>query len=68
MKLSSTLRIFAALVLVSIVSGRCHYPKGRVTRMTASSIAVEVRGSEDKASDFRVIDSFSIPLTTSASK
>jgi len=32
--------------------------------VTASSIAVEVRGADDKASDFKVIDSFSIPLAT----
>ena len=36
--------------------------------VTTSSIAVEVRGSEDRTSDFKVIDSFSIPLATSTSK
>ncbi len=43
------------------------YSQVRLT-VTATSIAVEVRGAEDKASDFKVIDSFSIPLATSASK
>jgi hypothetical protein len=42
------------------------YSQVRLT-VTASSIAVEVRGADDKASDFKVIDSFSIPLATSAS-
>lgn len=37
MRLSSTVRIFAALGLLSIVSGCCHYPKGRVTRTAAIS-------------------------------
>lgn len=43
------------------------YSQVRMT-VTASSIAVEVRGAEDQTSAFKVIDSFSIPLPTSASK
>lgn len=36
--------------------------------VTATYIEVEVRGTEDKATDFKVIDSFSIPLATNARK
>jgi Calcineurin-like phosphoesterase len=43
------------------------YSQVRLT-VTTTSIAVEVRGADDKASDFKVVDSFSIPLATSASK
>ena len=37
-------------------------------RVTADNIAVEVRGAEDQASDFKVMDSFSIPLATNAGR
>ncbi len=36
--------------------------------VTATNITVEVRGAEDKTSDFKVIDSFSIPLAPDTRK
>ena len=44
-------------------SSKSAYNQVKVT-VTANSIAVEVRGADDRASDFKVIDSFSIPLAT----
>lgn len=46
-----------------IALSKSAYSQVRLT-VTANNIVVEVRGAEDKAADFKVIDNFSIPLPT----